>query len=348
MNGPLHNKGYTGLTNLGNTCFLNSCVQVLFHTYEFDVIFQAMDRLEKTTATTENSIIREFRELQTLMFSDNGVVSPNRFVHMVHEIARQKGREIFTGFAQNDLPEFLLFIIECMHNCISRSANVVISGKSDNTLDDTALQCYNMLQKIYEKEYSEIMDIFYGTCISEIWDIHHTTRHSLKPELYFMVDLPIPTGTGSPRISLYDCFNEYTKREILSGENAWLNEKTQQKEDIVKHITFWNLPKILVITIKRFSPDGQYKNEQLVDFTLDSLDLSQYISGYNPKSYVYELYGVCNHMGNVHGGHYTAFVKRSEHWVHMNDTSVNIIHTPEEVITPLAYCLFYRKKNTAV
>lgn len=27
--------------------------------------------------------------------------------------------------------------------------------------------------------------------------------------------------------------------------------------------------------------------------------------GHNPNDYLYDLYAVCNHHGNMHGGHYT-------------------------------------------
>ena len=83
----------------------------------------------------------------------------------------------------------------------------------------------------------------------------------------------------------------------------------------------------------------------MVDFPLD-LNLEKYVYGYNANTATYQLYGVCNHYGNVQNGHYTAFVKNlSNEWLHFNDESVRPISSAN-VITPNAYILFYRKKNT--
>jgi ubiquitin C-terminal hydrolase len=60
---------------------------------------------------------------------------------------------------------------------------------------------------------------------------------------------------------------------------------------------------------------------------------------------VYDLYGICNHSGGVQGGHYTSFIKNANgKWYHFNDTNVTEIEE-NKLISPKAYCLFYRKKT---
>ena len=341
-----HKKGMTGLENLGNTCFLNSCMQVLNHTYELNEFLDSKkyERFLKEEIPDAN-ILLEWNDLRTVMWSGNGVVSPNKFVHNVHKIAKIKGRDIFTGWAQNDMPEFLLFFIDCVHNSISRGVNMKVNGEAANSVDAMAIKCYEMLQTTYKKEYSEIMGLFYGIYVSEIISKDGKTVHSMKPEPYFILDLPVIDGNRMAT-NIYGCFELFTKTETMDGDNAWFNENTKQKEDVSKQISFWNFPNIMVISLKRFTPDGAQKINALVDFPLEDLDLSKFARGYKKSSFKYDLFGICNHMGGVMGGHYTAFVKNAENkWLHCNDTSVTIVEDPKSIITPMAYCLFYRKKN---
>jgi len=340
-------KGRVGLENLGNTCFLNACMQVLNNTYELNHFLDS-NKYKKVLKNDlpDSQILSEWNDLREVMWSGNGIVTPSKFVHNIHEIAKLKNKDIFTGWVQNDMPEFLLFFIECIHNSVSRSVNINISGNTENKTDKLAIECYKMLKETYSKEYSEIMDLFYGIYMSEIVSKDTEEIYSVKPEIFFILDLPVMNIDGKIVNNLYDCFDLYCCHEYLEGDNAWYNENTKQKEDVKKQLTFWNFPKILVITLKRFSPDGQQKINSLIDFPIDDLDLSKYVRGYNSTSYKYELYGICNHVGGVLGGHYTAFVKNTENqWLHYNDSNVEIISSSTNIITPMAYCLFYRKKN---
>lgn len=340
-----HKKGFTGLENLGNTCFLNACMQVLNHTYELNELLDSK-KYEKYLKpdSTDSKILTEWNDLRMVMWSGNGVITPNRFVNNVRQIAHEKQRDLFTGYAQNDMPEFLLFFLDCMHNSMSRGISVKISGRTENNTDEMAIQCYNMLKTTYSKDYSEIMDMFYGIFTSDIISKDSNICHSIKPESYFMLDLPL-IDDNLIATNLHGCFEFFTKPEILEGENAWFNEKTGQKEDVKKQFTFWNFPKILVITLKRFTP-GMQKINTLIDFPLEDLDLSRYVRGYNPASFKYDLYGICNHVGGIMGGHYTAFVRNSEsQWIHFNDNHMEIVENPQNIVSPMAYCLFYRKKN---
>jgi len=336
------NKGFVGLANLGNTCFLNSCIQVLNHTYEFHFLVDSAKHTN--TDIIDSQILAEWKDLRDVMWSGNGVISPNRFVYNVQQIALKKNRDIFTGWVQNDITEFLVFFIDSIHNSLSRKITLKINGNPENSTDQMAIICYDLLKTVYSSEYSEIMDLFYGVYMTIITDTEKKKVHSIKPEHFFVLDLQIFIGNKACS-NLYDCLDLFTEPESMKGENAWFNEKTNQKEDIYKGASFWSFPKILVITLKRFSPDGSQKISNTIQFPLENLDLSKYVRGYNAASYKYDLFGVCNHMGGVSGGHYTAFVKNVlGQWIHYNDSSIESVSNPESIISPMAYCLFYRKK----
>ena len=201
----------------------------------------------------------------------------------------------------------------------------------------------NRIGDIYSNDYSEIWNIFYGIQVSQLEDCITNKKLSMVPEPYFIINLPIPENNKSP--NLLDCFDLYIESEILDGDNCVKDEETGEKVAVKKSMMFWNFPNVLVIDIKRFNAMNR-KNQILVDFPLENLNLSKYVIGYNKESFVYDLYGVCNHSGSVMGGHYTSFVKNAnEKWYHYNDTSVAEVGIAQQIVTPKAYCFFYRKQQ---
>ena len=333
-------QGLTGLSNLGNTCFLNSTVQCLSHCYEFNEFLNNEKWRVNLNEVNDSLLLIEWDNLRKLMWSENCVISPGRFVTTVQKVSAIKQRDLFTGFAQNDLPEFLLFLMDCLHNSINRSVKINITGKILNNKDKLAKQCYEMIKNMYSKDYSEILDIFYGTHVSIVKDTNYKTLNN-TPEPYFLINLPIPEDNNNP--NLYDCFDLFTKVELLSGNEKYDNNG--EKIDAFREIKFWSFPKVLVIDLKRFKSNGR-KNNKLITFPLEDLTLVKYCIGYNKESYIYDLFGICNHSGGTMGGHYTAYVKNAnDNWYHYNDTSVKKVDNIDNLISNKAYCLFYRKKN---
>jgi ubiquitin C-terminal hydrolase len=336
------NKGLSGLANLGNTCFINSCMQIISHTYELNDLLDNEVVIKKIQMKYDSALLIEWNNLRKLMWNTNCVVGPNKFIKTIQTVAEKKSVDNFTGFDQNDVAEFFLFLIDCFHNSLAREIKMNISGTPENETDQLAIKCFNMVQNMYTKEYSEIWNIFYAIHVSELICIDTGKIIRQTPEPYFMIDLPIPSNNKTP--NLIDCFNLYIEGEELKDENAWLNDETKERINVRKKISFWSFPNILVIDFKRFNARNQ-KNQIFIDFPLDNLDLSSYVLGYKKKSYIYELYGICNHTGSVYGGHYTSYVKNANgKWYHFNDTNVIEVSSIESMVSSKAYVLFYRKK----
>jgi ubiquitin carboxyl-terminal hydrolase 8 len=332
------NKGLSGLSNLGNTCFMNSCLQILSHTYELNNFLDNESYKNKLKNKYDALVIVEWDNLRQMLWNENCVVSPGKFLKTIQKVAEVKNFEVFTGYSQNDVSEFLLFIIDCFHNSLSREIKMSINGTPKDETDNLAIKCFKMIQTKYSKDYSEIWNLFYGVNVSEITRADNNKIISQTPEPFFMVDLPIPPNNKCP--SLIDCFNYYVEGEIIEN---YRDEESKETIDIKKRILFWSFPNILTIDLKRFNNRFQ-KNQIHVSFPIDNLDLSPYVIGYKKDNYKYELYGICNHSGGVMGGHYTAYVKNANgKWYHFNDTTVSEVGIIESIITSKAYVLFYRK-----
>ena len=333
-------KGLTGLANVGNSCYINSCMQLLSHTYELNEFLDNFNK-NKMNSNVESVILTEWNNLRTLMWSENCTIAPWGFIKAIHHVSKKKNQELFTGFMQTDVTEFLLFIIDCLHCGLKREVDMTISGNIKNKVDSLATECYKMMQKMYKTEYSEILDIFYGISVTQIKSYEDDKILSRTCEPFSILTLSLP---DKKECDIFECLDMYGSDEELKGDNAWQNDKTNQKEDLKKNIIFWSLPNILIIDLKRFN-NANRKIHTMVHTQINDINFSKYVYGYNASEYIYDLFGVGNHMGNVHGGHYHANIRNAnDKWYNFNDTNINEV--PENrIITPHTYCLFYRKKN---
>ncbi|XP_074094318.1 ubiquitin carboxyl-terminal hydrolase 31 [Cotesia typhae] len=184
-------------------------------------------------------------------------------------------------------------------------------------------------------------------------------------------------------VTLEECFELYTREEILGAEDAWHCPSCNKKQEVVKKLGLWSLPDILVIHLKRFRQQGKQQSTSkltmLVDFPLFGFDMTPHLAhggiqnhtnnatlgslGWSPwkkprtrqhsapikyEDNVYDLYAICNHHGqDLQGGHYTAFCKNpyDSQWYCFDDTRVEGV-TETGLVTNSAYMLFYQRRSS--
>ena len=332
-----NDRGLSGIVNLGNTCYINSVIQSLSHSLPFTDFFLKKEYKRFLKKNKESHFTHEWYRLLNALWEDNCTVSPNSFIKTLITMAQTHNINLnFSEYRQNDFQEFLVFFLDTIHKSLKVIIEVNITGNVKNDIDKLKVESITSWKSHFEKDYSKVIELFYGQMFTEIKDIDtdKTLSRTFQPTCFYM--LPLPSGIKN--ITIYDCLNLYTEEEILDGDNKWYDEKTKDYKKVKKHTYIWDFPKLLILCINRFNKKNQ-KLDTLVNFP-QQLDLTYLCKSNEPSNY--ELYSVCNHYGSSSGGHYTTLCKNNTNWYKFNDSNVTRIDS-KYIVSNNVYCLFYRK-----
>lgn len=314
-------KGVNGLSNIANSCYINTSIQCLGFCpsfLEFILFDESINKLER------GHLIKELQEIyQALWIKDVGLI-PSRFIKYVAQHL-----DFIRLGDQNDIHEFLTIFIDKLNEPIKQDLSNHKSAKIPR-FDNP------MLSKLYKKcddawkqnacrEYSRLIELFYGQNVVQIvcgscGKIHHNY------EIFSQMCVPISKDTTT----LQQCIDLYMKEEHLNDKLddvhniEWKCDVCGKKEKSLKTVKIWRFPKILIVCLKRFTHDGR-KNNQMINVpeTLDMGTHSIYsMDGCYPK---YKLLSVACHIGSSHGGHYYALCKHpcNGHWYKVDDMKVS-------------------------
>ena len=293
--------------NLGNTCYMNTALQCLMR---LPALNSLLDAWENPGETPVQQLVKEYDDLRVMATTnDNCFIKPGRFKQAVQIFARQKGLTEFISNNQQDAVEFILFMLNCIHDAMSRPIEI----PDDPSDDAVTKQCRDMMRAQFAKTYSEIVDLFYGVHVSSINERSHT------PEVFLTVELPIPPGATT----LTECIGAYTASDAI----VWLNEQTGLVEPAAKQIHLKVLPRILICVLKRFNQQDQ-KNAAAIDIP-ERLDVN---------SVQYELRCAVLHQGGTHAGHYAACARVHDAWTVLDDDTSYPLDTLKQT-----YCAIYEK-----
>ena len=325
----------TGLNNLGNTCYFNTCFQILMHSEDFIKRLIAKKSLISEISTP---ITYQFYSLCVeLVNTKKPSIEPDNFI----KILGKKHPELkkIIGISQFDTQELCRILLEDINNELNE---VKFKGiyKELNTDGKSKLECCKEFENFSKsRESSIVIDTFYGQIINIFICKCKYENYSFQK----MIDFPLLLPEDKDFTSINDLLNNYFSNEKIKFkcEGCYKN-RTHKKE-----MKITQPPNILILSLQRINHRTETKNKCKVEFS-EKLNIKDYID--KDSEHIdecnYNLFGIACHAGDFTFGHYFALIKLNDKdWYDFNDSKVKYYgdNIDKDSIFSYAYILFYKK-----
>ena len=227
-----------GFANIGNSCYMNSFLQILFHTPGF------LKTLKKTKKE-RNLDVNLINNLINLSEDPTNTKYLKNIKHLMGEVDTS-----FGDYCQNDSQEFGVELLDKIISLIKGKSSFDEEKEKDLEItDENQKEISNDLFKQYKEKYfnEEI-------CLEKMFQFHESTIIRLFEEndikkitnyefnTYLSVDLSIPANQNNNNINLKDLLkNKYLyslDKNIDTEEKDNLSEINQEKEEKSCFINF--------------------------------------------------------------------------------------------------------------
>jgi len=346
-----------GLKNIGNTCFMNSALQCLCSIQPVRDFFSGPFKINPKK---EGNLAKQFSALLKDLTNYNGsAVNPSEFKRTLNQYTT-----LFRGYEQQDSQEFLRYVLDGLSEDVNRVVEKPkyeeLNDIANESVIDKSLRWY---RNFIERNNSFITDLFLGQLKSEV-KCRVCGRQSVTFDPFLDISLPIDSKRSkswsrmddATDVSLEECLKHFTEDELLRGIEQVYCSKCKQHQDTNKILSFFRLPEVLVIQLKRFSNSEKLLTS--VSFPT-VLNMAGYVakearekfyeneSNNNNNNMEYQLISVIKHFGSLRGGHYTCQVRNAcGDWIEYNDSLVKKVNYFSHSDSS-AYVLFYgRVKNS--